>query len=99
MTVENIQSGFRKTGIYPLDPSAMDSSMGPTSDTGEVGVDEHLHNFAGEEAPGNIPVVSIEEVLLENPEVPWSNTHYTVQIEDSEGEGPPDSFKSRHSGE
>jgi hypothetical protein len=34
-----------------------------------------------------MPGVSIEEVLLENPHVPSSNTYYLVHVEDSEGEG------------
>jgi hypothetical protein len=34
--VENIQAGFRKMGIYPLNPSALDASMGPSGAFGEV---------------------------------------------------------------
>jgi hypothetical protein len=40
LIVENIQVGFKRTGIYPLNPYAMDSSMGPASDVAVVGGEE-----------------------------------------------------------
>jgi hypothetical protein len=87
LTVENIEAGFRRTGIYPLNPSAMDSSMGPASNFVEVGQNEHSCEVPSQGSTGNIPVVTIEEVLLEDPQVPYSNTHYLINVEDSEGEG------------
>jgi hypothetical protein len=85
--VENIQAGFRRTGIYPLDSCAMDSSMGPTGDVGEVGREDLALEQASEDSQENIPGVSIEKVLLENLHIPSSNTHYRVQGEDSKEEG------------
>jgi hypothetical protein len=40
LTVENIQAGFRKTSIYPLNPCAMDSNMGPAGDVPVAGGEE-----------------------------------------------------------
>jgi hypothetical protein len=87
LTVENIQAGFRRTGIYPLNHSTMDSSMGPATNFGEVGQDEHTCQMPSQESTGKFPGITIEEVLLEDPEVPYNNTHYLVNVEDSEGEG------------
>jgi hypothetical protein len=36
LTVANIEAGFRKTGIYPLNIMAMDSSLGPSTAYMEV---------------------------------------------------------------
>lgn len=40
-----------------------------------------------EKAIENIPIISIEEVLLEDLDVPYSSTHYLVHIDDLEEEG------------
>ena len=74
-------------GIYLLNHSAMNSSMGPTTNFGEVGQDKHACQKPSQESTRNIPSVTIEEVLFEDPEVPYSNAHYLVNIEDSKGEG------------
>jgi hypothetical protein len=80
--MENIQVGFMRTGIYPLNPSAMDSSMGPATNVGEVGREEQASEVPSQESIGKILGVTIEKVLLENPHVPYSNTHYLVNVED-----------------
>jgi hypothetical protein len=36
LMMENIQARFRKTGIYPLDPSAQDACMSPSTAYAEV---------------------------------------------------------------
>jgi hypothetical protein len=46
LTVENIQAGFRRTGIYPLDPCTMDSRMDPAGEASYVGGED----LAGKEA-------------------------------------------------
>jgi hypothetical protein len=38
LTVENIQAGFKRTGIYPHNPYAMDSNMDPVGDVAEGGI-------------------------------------------------------------
>jgi hypothetical protein len=87
MIVENILVGFWRTGIYPLKPSTMDFSMDPTTNIGEVGQEEHACEMPSQESTGNILGVTIEEVLLEDPQVPYSSTHYLVNVKDSKGEG------------
>jgi hypothetical protein len=82
LIVENIQVGFRRMGIYPFNPSAMDCNMGPASEAQEVGEEEHALELPGEEAIENIPIISIED-----PNVPYNSTHYLVQVDDSEEEG------------
>ena len=45
LTVENIQAGFRKTCIYQLNPSAMESSLGPSIAYTEVKGDQGGSKF------------------------------------------------------
>ena len=33
--MDNIQAGFHKIGIYPLDPAAFNACMGPSTTFGE----------------------------------------------------------------
>jgi hypothetical protein len=83
LIVANIEAGFRKTGIYPLNLTAMDSSLGPST--------------AYTESPKGNPAISIEEVLLEASPLPCPQLQYLVHLADSEGEGDqqfPDSQES-----
>ena len=61
--------------------------MGLAEEASYFGGEDLLGEEASEDSPQDIPRVSIEEVLLENPHVPSSNTYYLVYIEDSEEEG------------
>lgn len=80
--MENIQVGFMRTGIYPFNPFAMDSSMGPDTNVGEVGRGEQVSEVPSQESIEKIPCVIIEKVLLENLHVPYNNIHYLVNVED-----------------
>ena len=40
LSVKNIQAGFAKTGIYPLNPKAMDNEHGPSTLFEELDDDE-----------------------------------------------------------
>ena len=87
LTVENIEAGFRKTGIYLLNPAAMDSSLGPLTTYTEVpggGKSSEIHEE--ESTKGNFKV-SIEEVLLEALPLPCPQVQYLVHLVESEGEG------------
>jgi hypothetical protein len=87
LTVANIEAGFRKIGIYPLNITAMDSSLGPSTAYTEVpGEGESSEIPLQESAEGN-PPVSIHEVLLEAPPLPCPELQYVVHLADSEGEG------------
>jgi hypothetical protein len=70
LTEANIEAGFRKTGIYPLNPSAMDSSMGPSSVYSEAPGEGEGSSVPSQESPEAPALVSIHEVLLEEPPLP-----------------------------
>jgi hypothetical protein len=76
-----------KTGIYPLNPTAMDSSLEPSTAYMEVPGRGESSDIPSEESPEGNPVVSIEEVLLEAPPLPCPQLQYLVHLADSEGEG------------
>jgi hypothetical protein len=63
LTVDNIQAGFRRTSIYPLDASAVDCNMGLAGEGEQVEVEEQNSELEFQEAAENIPTVSIEDVL------------------------------------
>ena len=92
-TVENIQAGFCKTRIYPLNPFAMDSSMGPSCAFGEVEDEGKCNDNPSEETLQILHEVSIQVVLEEAQELPSTRQHYLVNLgegeEDEELEFPP----------
>jgi hypothetical protein len=84
LTVENIQAGFHKMGIYPLNPSELDSSMGPSSAFGEV--EGECNNNPSEETSQFLQEFYIQEVLEEAKELPNTRQHYMVNLGDEEGD-------------
>jgi hypothetical protein len=98
--MENIEAGFRRTGIHPLNPSAMELHMGPLSGCAEVqgegnmgpsGASTHVHGeghgleLPSQEAAEGFPAVTIE-VLSEPADIPCSNTQYLMDLGESKGE-------------
>jgi hypothetical protein len=87
LTEANIEAGFCKIGIYPLNPSAMDSSMGPSSVYSKAPSEGEGSLVPSQESPEAPTPVSIQEVLLEEPPLPCTYEQYVVHLGDSEGEG------------
>jgi hypothetical protein len=87
LTVSNVQAGFRRTGIYPLNSTAMDSSLGPSSAYTKVHSEgEALESPQEEPVEADPGSIGIEEVLLEAPPLPCPELQYMVQLAESEGE-------------
>jgi hypothetical protein len=87
LTTLNIDAGFRRTGIDPLNPSAMDSNMGPLEAYTEVEGAQEGTGGSSQESP-EVPVpISIQEVFLEAPPLPCSDSQYCVSLGNSEGDG------------
>jgi hypothetical protein len=64
----------------------MESHMDPSVVYGEVHEEGHGSGLPSKEAVDILPVVTIEEVLLEPPHVSCLNTHYLEDLGDLEGE-------------
>ena len=86
LMVENIQAGFCKTGIYSLNPSALDARMGPSSVFGEVKGQGERKDTPSEETSQFVQEVSIQEVLEEAKELPCTRHHYPVNLGKEEGD-------------
>jgi hypothetical protein len=84
--VDNIQAGFRKTGIYPLDPSTLNGRMGPSSAYKDEEGEDEGPKIPSHEGSDLLQQVSIQEVLLEDEDLASSKDHYVVNIGDSEGD-------------
>jgi hypothetical protein len=87
LTVDNIQGGFHRAGIYPFDPSAMNASMGPSGASGEGESEGQGSGDASQEESKTIPPVSIQEVLQEVEQLPCSSEQYLVNLADSDEKG------------
>jgi hypothetical protein len=87
LIVANIEAGFRKIGIYPLNPTAMDSSLGPSTAYTKVPGGGESSEIPKEESPEGNPAVSIEEVMLEAPPLPCHELQYVVHLANLEGGG------------
>jgi hypothetical protein len=86
LIVENDQAGFRKTGIYPLNSSALDASMGPSGAFGEVQGQGECNNTPSEESSEFAQEVSIQEVLDEVEEQSYSRQQYLINLGEEEGD-------------
>lgn len=96
LTVDNITRGFEGTGIYPLNPAAMESKM----DCSERFEQEDTRT-RNEEQHHRIEVteVSVEDLNLEMQQEPSpSTTHYFVQVEEEDGISSEDSEDLEDSG-
>jgi hypothetical protein len=94
LTSENNLAGFRATGIWPLNESAMDSKMGPSYAFVEV-PGESQEPTEGALA-SSMTSISIREIL-EKPheDAPSERNHYFVQGMDSDfDQGPGEGCKS-----
>ena len=89
LTVENIEASFRRTGIHPLNLSAIESHMGPSGSCievqGEGNMDPsrastqvhgkgHDLELPFQEAVEGFLIVTIKEVLSEHADIPSPNT-------------------------
>jgi hypothetical protein len=80
LTSKNIQSGFRATGIYPLNSHAMDSKIGPPIVYTNAGAD--IDALSQE-----VQTLTVEEVMEEDIETPINPNHFYVLQDNSDVEG------------
>jgi hypothetical protein len=79
LTSENIQSGFRATGIYPLNSHAMDSEMEPSTVYKDAGAD--IDALSQE-----VQTLTVEEVMEEDTETPVNSSHFYILQDNSDVE-------------
>jgi hypothetical protein len=74
------------TSIYHFDPIEMNASMGPLGDSREGQSEGQGSGYASQEEFETIPPISIQEVLLEAKQLPYSTQQYLVNLGDSDEE-------------
>ena len=67
-------------------PSALDTSMGPSGAFGEVQGEDECNDIPSEEALQILQEVSIQEVLEEAKELRCTRQHYLVNLKEEEGD-------------